>query len=471
MNTTSEEKLVQKKILKEPMMWKFRLYGFFKNLRFFEPYLIIMLYDYLSNSYLDTVHFLSGFYQISLKTSFSSPEGVSFILLEIGLIFLVQEVFTYVFEIPSGILADKFGKKNELLFCFVFYIAAFVFYFIGLSLPIKFFFVVFFGAISFGLGEAFRSGTHKAMILSWMDKKDYQEHKTFVYGRTRSWSLIGSTINGAISIVFILFVPNAQWVFLITIIPYILDFSLIATYPSYMNERVSTETNIFKEFGKGFKDMFAAMKSGRMRKGIFSSSTYDSVYKSLKDYIQPILKIYIVFVLLNVGIRDNIRIAEDDIIKIILGVMYSIFYLLSSISSLNAYRIKKLFKKSKFAMDILFYIFAGVLLLCALFIYLELPIVVIILYLIIYILENVRRPICVDYLGDIIKKEQRATMLSVEAQIKSILVFIFAPLFGLIADFSIPYLFLGIGIVMIITNFLLISGEGVERERKDTKTT
>lgn len=468
MSTISEEKLVQKKILKEPLMWKFRLYGFFKNLRFFEPYLIIMLYDYLSKSYQDTFYFLSGFYQVSLKSSFSSPAGVSFILFEIGLIFLVQEVFTYVFEIPSGILADKFGKKNELLFCFVFYIAAFILYFIGLSLPINFFFIIFIGAMSYGLGEAFRSGTHKAMILSWMDKKNYQEHKTFVYGRTRSWSLIGSTINGAISIVFILFVPNAQWVFLITIIPYVLDFTLITTYPSYMNERVKTDTNTFKEFGKGFKEMFVAMKSKRMRKGIFSSSSYDAVYKSLKDYIQPILRIYIVFVLLNIGLNNNLKITEDDIIKIILGIMYSIFYLVSSISSLNAYRIKKFFKNSKSAMDILFYIFAGILLLNALFIHLQLPIVVVILYLVIYVLENIRRPICVDFLGDIMKKEQRATMLSVEAQIKSILVFIFAPLFGLIADFNIPILFLGIGIIMIFSNLFFISGDGKDKKKKNT---
>ena len=58
------------------------------------------------------------------------------------------------------------------------------------------------------------------------------------------------------------------------------------------------------------------------------------------------------------------------------------------------------------------------------------------------------------------KKEQRATMLSVEAQIKSVLVFIFAPLFGLIADFNIPILFLGIGIVMLIVNFFFVSGDG-----------
>ena len=121
-------------------------------------------------------------------------------------------------------------------------------------------------------------------------------------------------------------------------------------------------------------------------------------------------------------------------------------------------------------MDILFYLFAGVLLLNAIFISVRLPIVVVFLYLFIYVFQNIRRPLCVDYLGGIMKKEQRATILSAESQIKSILVFIFAPLFGFIADFagplvgldsyySIPILFVLIAIVMIVVNFFLLSGE------------
>ncbi|MHA1200484.1 MAG: MFS transporter [Candidatus Heimdallarchaeaceae archaeon] len=460
MGTTSNDKLVQKQILKNPLMWKFKFYGFFKNLRFFEPYLIIMLYDYLAKSYLDNIHFLSGFYQITLKTTFSSPSGSSFILLQIGLIFLVQEVLTYSLEIPSGILADKFGKKNELLFCFGFYIISFVLYFIGLSLPVNFFFVIFLAAGMYGLGEAFRSGTHKAMILTWMDKKGYQKHKTFVYGRTRSWSLIGSTLNGVLSILLILFVPTVQWVFLIAIIPYILDFILITTYPSYMNDYVQTKTTFWKEFGQGFKGMLVAFKDKQLRKGIFSSSSYDAVYKSLKDYIQPIIKVYILVVIANIGFAPaSLNLSEDNFIKVILGIMYSIFYMISSYSSRNAYRVKIWLKNAKNAMDILFYLFAAVLLLNAIFIWVKLPLAVIFFYLLIYIFMNVRRPLAVDYLGEIINKEQRTTMLSVEAQIKSVLVFIFAPLFGLIADFSIPALFLGLAVIMVVYNFFILQGD------------
>ncbi|MBY9002079.1 MAG: MFS transporter, partial [Candidatus Heimdallarchaeota archaeon] len=427
-------------------MWKFRFYGFFKNLRFFEPYLLVMLLAYLGD--------------------------IEFPLLTIGSLFLVQEVFTYAFEIPSGILADKFGKKNELLLCFLFYIASFVLYFVGFSLSLNFFFVLFIAAALYGLGESFRSGTHKAMILAWMDKNNYSQHKAFVYGRTRSWSLIGSTINGVTSIFLVLFLPSAQWVFIIAIIPYICDFILIATYPKYMNEHKPRETNFWKEMIKGFKDMVLAFKYRRLRKGVFSSATYDAIYKSLKDYIQPIIKIYILIIIVNFGLTTNsFNLSSDDIIIIILGVMYSLFYLLSSLSSRYAYLIKNWLKGAKRSMDILFYLFAGILLLNAVFISVQLPIVVIFLYLFIYIFENIRRPLCVDYLGGIMKKEQRATMLSAESQVKSMLVFIFAPLFGFIADFagplvgldayySIPILFVLIAIIMVVVNFFVLSGDG-----------
>ena len=445
MTEKNETKLIQKKILRNPLMWKFRFYGFFKNLRFFEPYLLIMLLVYFSES--------------------------QFPLLKIGSLILLQEVFTYVFEVPSGILADKFGKKNELLICFVFYIISFALYFLGLGASTKYVFVLFLAAAFYGLGESFRSGTHKAMILTWLDRNNYQEYKSFVYGTTRSWSLVGSAINGVLSIFLIFAVGAIQWIFIMAMVPYVFDFILISTYPSYMNEHVESEKTVLQEMGQGFKDIFQAFKNKNLVKGVFSSSTYDAIYKSIKDYIQPVIKIYIAVIILNLGL-DSLGLPDDDLITIILGGMYTFFYIFSSIASRNAYRVKTLFKGAKRAMDILFYLFAGVLILNSVFIWVNIPVVVIFLFLFIYIFENSRRPLAVDFLGDIMKKEQRATILSVEAQMKSILVFIFAPLFGFIADFSIPLLFVIIaGAIVLVNTFLLLGEDKVEKQETATNST
>ncbi|WIF95943.1 MFS transporter [Caminicella sporogenes] len=177
---------IYENIKNDKQIWKFCFYGFLKNLKFFEPYLLN-----ITNSN----------------------------LFKIGILFSIKEIVTYIFEIPSGIFANNYGKKKELMLCFSFYIISFLFFFTG-----KNFFILALGMIFFGLGEAFRSGTHKAMIYSYLEQRGWFKHKTFVYGRTKSFSLLGSAVSAFLSIIFVLNFPSSRWIFLICIIPYILDF-------------------------------------------------------------------------------------------------------------------------------------------------------------------------------------------------------------------------------------------------------
>ena len=417
------EKEIFKWINKQGIMWKFKFYGFFKNLKFFEPYLLLIFLAWEIN------------------------------LFQIGILIAIQETFTFIFEVPSGMIADTRGKKTELLVCFIFYILSFLFYFSGPN-----YFILAFGAMLFGLGEAFRSGTHKAMEMQWMEKNGLLKYKSFVYGTTRSYSLYGSAISSVFAIIFILNIPANRWIFILTIIPYIIDFILISTYPNYMNEHSPKKESYWKDFVGAFKGLKIVFTDRKLRKGLMSNSTYDGIFKSLKDYIQPIMKLFIVVLLIDLAIPSSPQ-QEEFYLTLILGLMYSLFYLLSSFSSKNAYFVLKRVKSSKFAMDTLFFIFAILILLEAFLIWFQIPLFIIILYLIIYVIYNLRRPIGIDYLGDVMKKEQRATILSVEALLRSFLIIIFAPLFGFIAEvFSIGVLFLGLAIFMIFINLVILGG-------------
>ena len=57
-----------------------------------------------------------------------------------------------------------------------------------------------------------------------------------------------------------------------------------------------------------------------------------------------------------------------------------------------------------------------------------------------------------DYLGELMPKDQRATVLSVESQLKAFFLFLMAPIFGWIADYSISLLFLFIALMIFILN-------------------
>src|SRR6056297_866309 len=209
-------------IKKDFQIWKFSFYGLLKNLRFFEPY----LYIYLLN--------------------------LNFSLFHIGILFAIRETTVYILEVPTGIFADNYGRKTSLLICFISYIISFVLFFFVTN-----FLIASVAMLFFGIGEAFRSGTHKSIIYKYLEQKNWFDHKTFVYGRTRSFSLIGTSLSAFLSIFIVLNIPAMKWIFIITIIPYILDFLLIASYPESLNEKSGAEFSL-KKF---LKLTFSQLKS------------------------------------------------------------------------------------------------------------------------------------------------------------------------------------------------------------------
>jgi len=412
-------------IKKNNQIKKFCLYGFLKNLKFFEPYLYIYLI-----------------------------QVVNLNLFQIGTLFSIRGIIIYIFEVPSGIFADQYGKKTELMICFIFYIASFFFFFLGGSYAIVAVAMVF-----FGLGEAFRSGTHKAMIYSYLEQKGWFEHKTFVYGRTRSFSLIGSSLSAFASILLIIRLPRMQSIFLFSIIPYILDFLLIWSYPKSLNEPVETTISIKKFITHSIKQLKNVFANRSLRKVVVSSSLFDAIFKVLKDYIQPILKDLI----LISGIYIVVSMEAATQLKIILGLIYGVMYIFSSWVSRNVYRLNLKFKSDKL-MDISFDILGIVFFIMFFAIKTKIMLAVILLYFFLYLLKDGRRPLAVDVFGDYMKRDERATVMSIESQVGSLFMIVLAPLFGYIADrFGIAILFFVIGLsILILNRFLRVES----RERK-----
>lgn len=404
-------------IKKEPMIWKFCMYGFLKNLEFFEPYLLIYLI------------------------------GMGLNLFQIGLLFAIRQVVMYVFEIPSGIIADHYGKKKELMMCFIFYMVSFVLFFWGLNL-----WIMALGMVFYGLGEAFRSGTHKAMILAYLEHRGWYEHKGYVYGRTRAYSLLGSSLSAFVSIILVLNLPALRWIFLVCIIPYVLDFLLIASYPSYLDEKKETlwTFKVFLDISR--QQLKSVFQNKRLKKILLSSASFDGIFKTIKDYIQPIM----MSLILAAGVGSIMAFEGDQVLKIILGMIYGVFYIFSSLVSKNVYRVSHLFKAQKVferLFDLMGVLFLGL----ALMIHFELLWLSVVFYFILYLLKDARRPVFVDVCSDHMDRDQRATVLSIESQIGALLMVIFAPLFGWVADvFSISFLFLIIGVVVLLFNRMLL---------------
>ncbi|MDD2592000.1 MAG: MFS transporter [Erysipelotrichaceae bacterium] len=408
-------------IKKDKQIVKFSFYGFFKNLKFFEPYLLIYL------------------------------NSLGYDLFAIGIFFAIRAGVTYVFEVPSAMVADYYGKKNELLICFGFYIISFI-----LFLWARDFFVVALGMIFFGLGEAFRSGTHKAMILSYLEQKGWFDHKGFVYGRTRSYSLLGSALSAFLSIIFVLQLPALKWVFAISIVPYILDFILIASYPNSLNERFHQEKDLGSFWKNSIKQVRLIFSNNKILRVVFSGSSYDGVFKTIKDYIQPIMSM----IILSAGVGTIASLSQDQSLKVYLGLIYGVFYIVSSMASKNIFKATSRFGQVK-VFEIMYDLMGILLILLSITVGNDLLYITMAIYFILYFMTDARRPTFLEVSSDHMDKEQRVTVLSIESQLRAFFMMIFAPVFGFIAEtVSLSALFLMIGIIMLIANrFLHLKSE------------
>ncbi len=242
-----------------------------------------------------------------------------------------------------------------------------------------------------------------------------------------------------------------RWIFLICILPYILDFLLILSYPNSLNEKNESDLSIKKFFVNSFIKLKSIFSNEVLMKVLISSSLYDGIFKTIKDYIQPILQTTI----LLMGASYIANLDSDSQIKVILGITYGIFYIFSSMASRNIYKLNKYLPSSKL-MQISFDIMGILSVVLYFAIKFKLIYLVVGLYFVLYVLKDGRRPLVVDVCGDYMNKNERATVMSIDSQLKSLFVVILAPLFGFIADkFSIQVLFLIIGISMLVINRLL----------------
>jgi len=382
-------------IKRDPLLFRFSLYGFLKNLRFFEPFLVLFFRD----------------------------AGLSFF--QIGVLYAVRDISTNFLEVPAGVIADAFGRRKSMVLSFSSYIVSFVIFY---ALPGFATFIL--AMIIFGVGEAFRSGTHKALILEHLHLTDKEHLKVPYYGRTRGASQLGSALNALAAAGLVFFTGDYRYVFPASILPYVIDLVNLATYPpeldgdleAFVWQKVPEQ---IKATGRTFLGIF---RNPRALRAIFNSSGFDAYYKATKDYLQPILETF------ALGLPIFVALEADQRSSMVIGVVYFVIFLLSSYASRKAGVVSGYFGDVGRAINLTFFIGAGFLFAAGFASWLDTPAFSILVFLGLYLLHNVRKPLNVAYISDQIENEVMASGLSVESQLVTLLGIVIAPVLGALAD-------------------------------------
>ena len=375
------------------MITRFSLYGFLKNLDFSEPFLILF---YLSIGL--------NFFQIGVLVSF-------------------QNICVNLMEIPSGALADIYGRKSSMIVSLVSYIFAFAIFAFSHSFP-PLFAAVFF----YSIGEAFRTGTHKAMIFDWLRQNNRMSEKTRVYGFTRSWSKYGSAVSVIISTVIIIFSNSYRWIFIFSIIPYIAGVWNIACYPAYLDNKQEQKMNIRNIFLHTFGSIKKTFADIRIRKLIIQSMGFEGVFEVVKDYLQPVLKAQALV------LAAMFLLPEKESTAVVVGIVYFILHIVSAEASRKAHVFQGKFKSEQSAIIVMIFTGFALAFISSAGIYLKFYIMAIFAYIVYYIIQNFWRPILVAQYDDLAESTEQATILSIESQTKTVGITILAPAAGYLAD-------------------------------------
>ena len=384
-----------KNFTKDSMFYKFCLYGFLKNLKFFETFLMLF---FLEN-------------------------GLSF--LQIGTLYSIQFIAVNIMQMPTGIFADSMGRRRTMLLSFSSYIVSFVMFFFATSYPLFAVSMVF-----FAFGESFRSGTHKAMIFQYLRMKGWQDQKVHYYGHTRSWSQTGSALSVLIAAGIVFVSSSYKYIFIASIIPYVLDMVLVFTYPAELDgekkhirpgQAFYSVASIAKESIRAFKDRFVI-------RSILNAAVYTGFFDAMKAYLQPVVK--------TLALALPVFLAYDDKKRsaIVVGIVYAVLYLQTAYFSRISGHVAEKFKTLSFPLNL--FLFAGLVsgAVSGVLYHFGFLLASVVVYIGIYIVQNVRRPISEAYITDMVDHDILATALSAEGQISTFITAALAPLLGMMAD-------------------------------------
>jgi len=375
------------------MLFRFSLYGFLKNQRYFEPFLLLAMLDV----------------------------GLSFT--QIGLLVALRELVTATLEIPSGAIADVLGRRRSMVAAFVGYVAAYVT--LALAHGLAGFAL---GMALVGVGDAFRTGTHKAMVFDWLRSQGREADKIEVYGYTRSWSQTGSAVSIPVAAATVYVTGSFVPVFWLSAALAVANVVNLATYPAYLEgapQKSRSVREVARHLGRSLR---AVATDPPLRRLLIEAAAFGGTYKVIKDYLQPVVAGLALSLVILRGLE------AQQATAVTAGVVYVALYVLSALASRRAHRFVDRFEHPTRAAWWIWIAAGGSYALLGPMLAWGWTAAAVAGFLALALLHNLFRPLLVSRVDARSDPTAAATVLSVESQATSTAAIVLAPVMGWAVD-------------------------------------
>ncbi|MGK0202630.1 MAG: MFS family permease [Planctomycetota bacterium] len=385
------------------MLLRFSLYGFLKNQRYFEPFLILAFVE----------------------------KGMSFFA--IGALIGFREIATNVLEIPSGSIADLLGRRRSMLLAFGAYLCSFVVFWLADEQ-----WILWPAMFLFAIGEAFRTGTHKSMIFEWLRREGRSDEKTKVYGHTRSWSKFGSAASVMIGAGLVFWLDSYAAVFLLSAVPTALNLVNLGSYPKYLDGEPAQTVGWREVWQHSRAAIACSVQKPALRRLMTESMSFEGVFHASKDYLQPLLAAAATAwfaVQLDADANTTSDWSELQRTTLLIAPVYLCLHLMSAFASRRAHRLVQAVggdeaRAARVLWSLTAALFVGLLIgeLA------NVAAVSIAAFVLLHVVQNLWRPILISRIDQATDNANSAVTLSVESQARRMATIVLAPLFGFAID-------------------------------------
>ena len=353
----------------------------------------------------------------------SVPYFLDWLRVDYTRLFLLQAWFlfwVFMLEIPTGVVADKFGRRISVSLGCILFAADMLFF--GLS---DNYYLLFVGEFLGAVGMTFISGADQALLYDSLIEIQEHDRARFYFSRYEAFGTlgllvsfpIGSTIAGLGRYPTLLPIP-----FLMTAVAAV----MAAGAYVWMREppRTKPKEGFIRMGVRGLKTLFAHRN---LRATVLNAVTISAVTFFAFWFYQPVLQ------------REGLPVA-------FLGWIGAGFNLFSTILLTQVMRLEKLLGVRRLLL-------LSALLPGALFItlgVLHTPAFTIPALFLLVGCKMVRMPVLNEYINRHIESENRATVISSVSLLERSLTFLLYPLVGLLADVSLDYALWLLGVVALL---------------------
>ena len=352
--------------------------------------------------------------------------------LQISILFMAWAGTAFVFEVPSGVFADKYPRKNILIFAEATRIVG---YLLWLFFPSFIGFLL--GFVLWGIKSAFTSGTYESLIYDELKVMGQEGNYTKIIGRTQGIHFASMLLAGVGASLAIRF--GYSIVLLLSILSLAFSSLTLSLLPRADAVQSTQEKRYFHILREGLR--FAFSHSSVLRIIVFVAFA-QTLFGALDEY-------WSIF-----AYQVGLPLAG-------IGLFHTMYDGVQALATLIAHRAERLPQQLFY----LFFLINGILLLIASTIFTVLTLPILFIFCFLFTITDI---VMYTKLHHQIPSATRATIASVRGffvELGSILVFLFFGLFAKVLGYQYSFVAFGWIIIIIGLTYLVTSiGKNYERD-------